>query len=153
MSTINLKTNYQLVGYAEKKQYITSPVRYSTISSEDLIKYACENSGIPKAQMAAAFYAINQQIEQFVLNGHGLELGTLGTFYLSARTKATDTEEEAGANAVIRLGVKFRQSKRMKKLLAASVTLSTVNWQTESSEAGSDSTDSGTTDSEEDPFG
>ena len=87
MSTIVIKKNLQRVGYAKADKYITSPVRYSTISTEDLLKYASQNSGIPKAQMMAAFYAINQQVEQFILNGHTLQLGTLGYFFLSVKTK------------------------------------------------------------------
>ena len=38
MSVINIKTNYQRVGFAEEMKYITSTVRYSTISQDDLIE-------------------------------------------------------------------------------------------------------------------
>lgn len=100
MSTINIKTNLQRVGFAKADKYITSTVRYSTISTDDLLEYACENSGIPKAQLISSFYAINQQIVQFILNGHSLQLGNLGFFYLSAKTKAVDSEKEAGVEAV-----------------------------------------------------
>ena len=100
MSTIVIKKNLQRVGYAKTDKYITSPVRYSTISTEDLLKYASQNSGIPKAQMMAAFYAINQQVEQFILNGHTLQLGTLGYFFLSVKTKATNAEKDAGVDAI-----------------------------------------------------
>lgn len=127
MGVINLQTRLQRVACVNENLYVTSTVRYSKISMEQLINYACKNSGIPKAQMAAAFYAINQQIEQFVLNGHTLELGTLGTLYLTARTKAYENKEDAGANAIETLCVKFRQSKRLRNLLATNVTLNTLN--------------------------
>ncbi len=126
MSTINLKSNYQYVGFAKKEMYITSPVRYSTISSEELINYACENSGIPKAQMASAFYALNQQIEQFIMNGHSLTLGNLGILYLSAKTKAADTEDTAGSGSVESFSIKFRQSKRLRNLLDTNISLKTT---------------------------
>lgn len=121
MSTIVIKKNLQRVGYAKADKYITTPVRYSTISTEDLLKYASQNSGIPKAQMMAAFYAINQQVEQFILNGHTLQLGTLGYFFLSVKTKASDTEEDAGVDAVKRLALKFRQSKQMGVMISQNV--------------------------------
>lgn len=126
MGIINLKTNFQRIGYADENKYITSATRYSTIPTDELIRFACENSGIPKAQMMAAFYAIQQQIEQFVMNGHSLELGTLGTFFLSTRTKAVDTKKEAGADAVIGLYLRFRQSKRLRTLLESNIDLTTV---------------------------
>lgn len=145
MSTINLKTNLQRVAVIDEQRYITSPVRYSTITAEDLINYACENSGIPKAQMASAFYAINQQIEQFVLNGHALTLGTLGTFYLSAKTKASETPEEAGTDAVVRISVKFRQSKRLRNLLNTGITLKSITVSKSESGNGSGNNDGGNT--------
>ena len=35
----------QRIAFADENKYITSAMRYSTISSEQLIEYACENSG------------------------------------------------------------------------------------------------------------
>ncbi|MBQ8593795.1 MAG: hypothetical protein IJ467_05830 [Bacteroidaceae bacterium] len=127
MSVINIKTNYQRVGYAEAMKYITSTVRYSTISQDDLIEYACENSGIPKAQMISAFYAIMQQVQHFLMNGHSLKLGPLGYFFLSADTKAVDEKSEAGVSAVKSLSLKFRQSKKMKELLNSNVVLNNIS--------------------------
>ena len=136
MGTIKLQTRLQRVACVDKNLHLTSVVRYSTIPWEDIVKFACENSGIPKAQMAAFSYAITQQVEQFILNGHSLEFGTLGTWYLSAKAKGMEDAKEAGADAVESISLKFRQSKRMRELLATNVTLSTLV----SSEA-SDSTD------------
>ena len=127
MSVINIKTNYQRVGFAEEMKYITSTVRYSTISQDDLIEYACENSGIPKAQMISAFYAIMQQVQHFLMNGHSLTLGSLGYFFLSANTKAVDEKSEAGVHAVKSLSLKFRQSKKMKELLNSNVVLNNIS--------------------------
>ena len=36
----------QRIAFADENKYITSAMRYSTISAEQLIEYACENSGI-----------------------------------------------------------------------------------------------------------
>lgn len=163
MSTINLKLRHQLIGGINEQRYVTAPVRYSNISSDELIKYASEASGIAKAQMAASFYAIAQQMEFFILNGHGLVLGNLGNFYLSLDTKATTTEEAAGASAVKRICVRFRQSKKLQTLLNSSVTLNTLKKPTTSStgsssggsgsDAGSDTgSDSGSDSGSENPY-
>lgn len=143
MSTIIIKKNLQRVGYAKADKYITSPVRYSTISTDDLLKYASSNSGIPKAQMMAAFYAISQQVEQFILNGHTLQIGDLGYFFLSAKTKATDVETEAGVDAVEKLSLKFRQSKKMGIMINQSVQFDCVNTRMGESDEDEDETTSG----------
>ena len=36
----------QRIAFADENKYITLAMRYSTISAEQLIEYACENSGI-----------------------------------------------------------------------------------------------------------
>lgn len=144
MSTINIKTNLQRVGFAKADKYITSTVRYSTISTDDLLEYACENSGIPKAQLISSFYAINQQIVQFILNGHSLQLGNLGFFYLSAKTKAVDSEKEAGVEAVEGLVLKFRQSRKLRNLINQRVNFSVLNAVDSTENEEEDSSNGGT---------
>jgi len=126
MAQIQLKTRLSRLALTNENKYFTSAVRYSTISQDDLVKYASENSGLSKANMAAAFYAIAQQIEQFVCNGHGIQLGHLGTLYITTRAKAVDSEREAGAEAVYGLNVRFRQSKYLREHLNANITLNTI---------------------------
>ena len=155
MGKINLQTRLQRVACVDKDLYVTSPVRYSTITWEDVVKYVGENSGIPKAQAAAFSYAILQQVEQFVLNGHSLEFGTMGTWYLSARAKATETEKEAGSEAVERICLKFRQSGRMRDLLNSSVTLNTLKkvvLENEDEESGSGTEESDDEEATDDPL-
>lgn len=163
MAQILLKTNYRKLGILDEKKYLTTALRYSTISVDDLIKYAAENSGLSKANVAAVFYALAQQIEQFACNGHSIQLGKLGTLYLTANTKAADTEKEAGANAVESLCIRFRQSKYLRDMVNSNVSLSTINLQdlednNESEEDDEDGgNDSGNTDGggddELDPLG
>lgn len=123
MGQINLKTRQQRIAYLDSEFFLTSSEHYSQIGAEEIIEYSSENSGIPKAQMASAFYALNQQIRQFLLNGHSLELPLLGSLYLSVNAKAAETEEEAGAKAVTRISVKFRQNKKLRELINSNVHL------------------------------
>lgn len=137
MGQINIKTRQQRIAYKEddKEYFLTSPEQYSKINIEQILEYCSENSGIPKAQMASAFYALNQQVEQFLLNGHSLELLNLGCLYLSFNAKAAETEDEAGAKAVTRISVKFRQSKKLRDMINSNVQL--VNRLKEESESTS----------------
>lgn len=151
MGTINLKTSLRRIGFLKEEdnpKYVTSVVRYSTIGAEELIKMASENSGISKAQMAASFYALSQQIEQFVLNGHALEIGSLGTLYLASKSKASDSKENAGVDSLVRVSIRFRQSKKIRNLLDANVSYSLPSQKKKENEednTGSGSTGGGST--------
>lgn len=153
MSLIKVKTRLTTIGFNKTQKYVTSPVRYSNITVDDLIKFASENSGISKANIAASFFAIQQQIEQFVCNGHGIVLGNLGTFYISTRCKAADEVKDAGASSVKNLAVRFRQSKKLRTLLNNNTLLEGIEFEkdddeddptdTPSSGNGEDNTSSG----------
>lgn len=141
MGVINIKKTNRVLSLTGENRYFTTAVRYSTIKTDELIDYVCENSGLAKAQMAASFYAILQQLEQFVMNGHSIELGNLGTLYLSVNAKAMEKEEDAGASAIERIVVKFRQSARLRKTLNKKISFSAVS--SSESSGSSDSTASG----------
>lgn len=123
MGQIKLKAQEKRIAYKDATFIVTSSETYSKISSEQIIQYASENSGVPKAQMASAFYALSQTVEQFLLNGHSLELLNLGSLYFSVSAKAVENEEDAGAKAVRRLSIKFRQSKKLRDLINSNVKL------------------------------
>ena len=134
MSLIKVKTRLATIGFNKTQKYITSPVRYSNITVDDLIKFASENSGISKANISASFFAIQQQIEQFVCNGHGIVLGNLGTFYVSTRCKAADEVKDAGASSVKSLAVRFRQSKKLRTLLNNNTLLEGIEFEKDDEE-------------------
>lgn len=134
MSLIKVKTRLATIGFNKTQKYVTSPVRYSNITVDDLIKFASENSGISKANICASFFAIQQQIEQFVCNGHGIVLGNLGTFYVSTRCKAADEVKDAGASSVKSLAVRFRQSKKLRTLLNNNTLLEGIEFEKDDEE-------------------
>ena len=131
MGQINLKAQVKRIAYKDANYIVTTSDTYSKISSEQIIHYASENSGIPKAQMASSFYALSQTVEQFLLNGHSLELMNLGSLYFSVSAKAVENEEDAGAKAVRRLSIKFRQSKKLRDMINSNVKL--VNYMVKNS--------------------
>ena len=143
MSLIKVKTRLATIGFNKTQKYVTSPVRYSNITVDDLIKFASENSGISKANISASFFAIQQQIEQFVCNGHGIVLGNLGTFYVSTRCKAADEVKDAGASSVKSLAVRFRQSKKLRTLLNNNTLLEGIEFEKDNEEDDQTDTPSG----------
>lgn len=134
MSLIKVKTRLTTIGFNKTQKYVTSPIRYSNITVDDLIKFASENSGISKANVAASFFAIQQQIEQFVCNGHGIVLGNLGTFYISTRCKAAEEVKDAGASSIRSLAVRFRQSKKLRSMLNSNTLLEGIEFEKDTEE-------------------
>lgn len=126
MGQINLNSYLKHIAYKKANFYVTTHNAYSKITSEMLIQYASENSGIPEAQMAAAFLALKKEVRHYILNGHTLELMDLGTLYLSIAAKAVEDEEDAGVKAVKRVSIKFRQSKKLRDLINSNVQLVTA---------------------------
>ena len=143
MNTILLKTKEKRIAYMKKNMFVTSPVTYSRISTETLIKNASTDSGIPQSQVAAVFYALSLQIEELLLIGHSLQLGDLGYFYLSMNAHATEDKKDAGAKTVYHKAVRFRQSKKLQNLINANVTLESTGKLSDEDEEDDDQTDSG----------
>ena len=89
-------------------------VSYRGITNDDLVKYMVSNSGINKATALAAVAALRRLIYNYVLNGHTIKIPQLGTFSLVAKTKAVTKEEDAGANCIKNLKIRFSPIKDTK---------------------------------------
>ena len=89
------------------KAYVLRPVRYSTMRQNDIVEYCMKNSLVPKAYISSAVVAFTQCIENFLLNGHSVELPGLGIFYLTSNGITTTETDKCGLNQVECLKVRF----------------------------------------------
>lgn len=112
-----LKTNLKKFAFQEKPLYVTSAVHYHRIESEDLLEAAARNSGINEATIYAGMKAVLNEFENFLLNGHSVQVPLLGTFRASVNAKGVDTNEEAGAQTVYRRRIIYTPSKKLKEKL------------------------------------
>ena len=120
MAKITIKTNKRRLNLFEQGEtdvYVTSPVTYSKITADDLLEAAARNSGINDATIYAGMRAVVNEFENFLMNGHSVQVPLLGTYRLSLRGKAVATEEEAGANAIYRRGIIYTPTTRLKAKL------------------------------------
>lgn len=120
MATIQLRVRqqavYNLGGMpTTTNAFVLRPVRYSTIDHETFINYCATNSTVPRASLRASLEAIISGLEDLLLNGHSVSLDGLGTFSLSATTRAQTDATQAGSNQLCRLHIRFRASKRLKR--------------------------------------
>ena len=121
MSKIVLKSIEQNINYLNsgevKSGYMLRPVRYSTIDAEELINTISNNSYVPKSFVSASLYGIVEAIENYLLNGHSIELPNLGIFSLSCESTVAKTAQEAGIDQFKKLHIKFRPSTSLKEKL------------------------------------
>jgi len=78
---------------------------------------AAENSGIDQGMMAYGFFAIMKTFQNFLFNGHVVELGPLGTFRVSFSCKAGETSEDCNASGIRCRRVIYNLSPRLKREL------------------------------------
>lgn len=111
---IMLKVNYQRVAVKDKRAYVTRAITYSRITKDMLLARAAANTGIRRGTLYAAMDAVINEFQNFLLNGHSVELPLLGTFAFGIKAKISDTREDAGAEKVYRRRLIFRPSPELK---------------------------------------
>lgn len=114
-----VKTNLRKMPFQEKPLYVTSPVRYNRITDDALLEAAARNSGINEATIYAGMKAVLNEFENFLLNGHPVQVPLLGSFRVSFNAKGVDVNEDAGVQTIYRRRILFRPSTRLKSKLQA----------------------------------
>ena len=114
---IVLKANYQRVAVKDKRAYVTRAITYSRIASDALLARAAANSGIRRGVIYAAMDAVMNEFQNFVLNGHTVELPLIGAFGFGIRAKISDTREDAGAAKVYQKKLVYRPSVELKQMV------------------------------------
>lgn len=120
MAQLNIKTNKRrlnLFEQGETEVYITSPVTYSKITSDALLEAAARNSGVKQSVIYSGVLAVTNEFENFLLNGHSVQVPGLGTFRVSIRAKAVATQKEAGGSAVYRRSISYTPAPELKNKL------------------------------------
>ena len=144
---VKLSVKKQTVYVAGGEGYITRAIRYSTIDSDSVLEYAALNSGINRAMIAASVEAVLQTFENFLCNGHSVQLPRIGNFRFGVNANFASTEDEGGADAVTRRKVYFTPSAYLKGLLD-DISLSTEDSDEDEDEDTSTDTDDEDTDSD-----
>lgn len=119
MGKIMIKANLQKVGFLKKDAYVSRAVRFSKIDTGELIRHASSDSGISEAMVAAAFYAIEKQVNELLLNGHSIELGNVGTLRFGVKCKIAATADAVGVENVKVRKILFTPSTSLKASIKA----------------------------------
>ena len=111
MAKVWLKSKLQNLAMKKTEAYVTRSITLPRIDNDTLLERAAANSGIRRATIFSAAEAIFNEMENFLLNGHSIEVKPLGTFRFGVNAHATDTEQESGAGQVYRRKILYRCSK------------------------------------------
>lgn len=74
--------------------YVAALAKYSVLDEEAVINLAAQDSNLNKGDMAVAFTALSQAIENFVLNGHSVTIAGLGNFRLTSKSGVWDEKKK-----------------------------------------------------------
>lgn len=103
-----LKTGItQKTVFKDGKKLFPTVLTFSNIGNEQLVEYLAINSGINKGLAIAAVNALRNVFDNYLLNGHTVQIPQLGTFSLSAKCKLADKEKDAGAKCIQRVKIRY----------------------------------------------
>ena len=97
------------------KKLYASRIMYSNIGHDELIGYMQKNANVGRATAVAAVDVFAKVFATWVLHGHAIQVPELGTFSLSAKTKAASSLEDATGDVIRRLRVRFTPVKHLKE--------------------------------------
>lgn len=98
-------------------KYYAQPELYSQISKEDILEAAQRNTSIPRAYLDMAYDALINEVENFVMNGHSVQIPNLGTISCRIRGKGADKRSDYTTEQIEKVGFTFLPDPYIKKIL------------------------------------
>lgn len=128
--------------------YKVAAVRQQTVGFDALVKEVASSCGVHRTQSKAVVEALIDRLIHYMDLGLPVNVGELGSFKPTIRTKVKETAEEVNASNVVRRVVRFYPGKRLKEMLedlsiqtfeSGTDTSSDSNTETEDGNTGTDS--------------
>ena len=101
----------------EAVKYYAQPELYSQISKQDIIEAAQRNTSIPRAYLDMAYDALINEVENFVMNGHSVQIPNLGTISGRIRGEGAGSRKDYSTELIRKVGFTFLPDPYIKKLL------------------------------------
>ena len=118
MPTLKVKIHKQKVSVKNgEEMYVAHLKSYTRMPKEEVIRVISENQGISKANVAASFYALADTFKQFLLEGHVVDLGPLGTFRASISCTAEKNLNDLSPKNITRRRIIYHPSPELMEAL------------------------------------
>lgn len=98
-------------------KYYANPELYSQISKEDIVEAAQRNTSIPRSYLDMAYDALVNEVENFVMNGHSVQIPNLGTISCRINGYGAESRESFSTDLIRKVGFTFLPDPYIKKLL------------------------------------
>jgi predicted histone-like DNA-binding protein len=99
------------------KKFYPSVISTGKIHQRALARQVAEISTVSPADVAGTVEALLSQIPRELANGNIVDLGDFGSFRVRIQTEGSDTTEEATANKIKRVSVRFIPGKEFQQVL------------------------------------
>jgi len=109
-----------VLAYQEGKPtvYKLSQVIFPQVSYDDLVEEISNSCGVNPNQTLSVVTALLNRLIHYMEIGHGVRLGSFGSFIPKIRVKCVKTEEEATVETVQQKVIRFVPGKDFKEMLA-----------------------------------
>ena len=101
---------------SQKKWY---PVLKSTgmVKEREVAKLLADETTLNAKEAEMAVSQLLKVVTTLLMNGNTVQLGSLGSFRITATTEASDTQEEVSAAKIKKVNVRFTESEDLKDAL------------------------------------
>lgn len=117
--SLTYKKSTRTLNYKDDKptMQVLKPVRYPTITAEDLAEEIAQTQGVTKTQVLAVTEALINRLIHYMKIGHGVRMGDFGIFKPSFSAKSAETAEELDAKLITRKKILFYLGKAFRSML------------------------------------
>ena len=100
------------------ERYKIKQLTFPQVTTAQLVRECSESCGVNSAQTRAVVDALVNRLVHYMEIGHGVSLGTFGSFKPVFTSKTAKTYDEADASTVTRKKVQFYPGKAFKDLMS-----------------------------------
>lgn len=97
--------------------YKAQQVTYPMVPFDELVEECAEACNVGKAQTKAVIEALNSRLVHYMKLGHGVKMGSFGSFKPVFLSKMAETMEDANANTVKQKKIQFFPGKAFREML------------------------------------
>ena len=116
---VKAKEQYQNIGkHAGKYRYVMMPELYTALTQDKVIKEAALRSGVSRGVMQACWDAAGEVIKAWATEGHSVALPGLGTMRFGLRAKSVEKVDEVKAGLISSRRIVFTPDVDLKEELA-----------------------------------
>jgi predicted histone-like DNA-binding protein len=87
------------------------------VKEREVAKLLADETTLNAKEAEMAVSQLLKVVSTLLLNGNTVQLGSLGSFRVTAATEGSDTEEEVTAAKIKKLNLRFTESEELKDML------------------------------------